>query len=552
MIKKTKLPFILLCALSFISFNNKAETPFFEEEELEYQPEGLDDIAPDLSASTRTIGPTEGIGIIALYGLQNFLTVPFYKYTQPPRRRPITDQPYLEFPDYTDANTIKIIPIIHANVEQKLVGQHSHLEWYVDLEQRFFVEILSGLVGPVDPLPKPPYEPAVENFPNIPEILSLFAPLKTQEWQLGFDFQFFRKFNDVNVFVQTPFIYQVNNYYLTAQERKNIEDYPYIKDFFGDGDYWDFVRDHLICDRIGWGDTQIFIETTIKETYKSHTNLGIELLIPTACTLKKGMLGTSFKVDAPYPPFNFLNDFLSPGIDLQSDIDKEFNQKLIIDNATNLGFKILDKLTTILLEQPLGMQHFVIGVFTRTQMIFTPWLDLTSKTGLSCSLPGNEQRFMRHTLDESIALAKAITQAGIDGITDEEAVALMEQFNTATLQHFFPLAYKTKVFPGLFFESYSQITYHGERWTFYGGSNTWWAFMKERFLTIDASPSELPKLDTNSAKKPQAYQTRLFIGADKNPYYDSSWTFGFRAGCSSLSWNIGPDASIAAFLRYEF
>ncbi len=550
MIKKTSLLLFLLCILSFISFNSKAESFFIEEDDIEYEPDDYADISQTSNVATRTIGPTEGIGIIALYNLQNFLKEPFYKYTHPPRRRPLTDQPYLQFPDYTHTNTINIIPIAHGSVEQHLVKQYSHLERYVDLEQRYFVEILSGLVGPVNPGPN--FQPAVEDFPNIPEILSLFAPLKTQEWQLGFDFQYFRNFDGIFVFAQVPFIYQVDNYYLTAQERENIENYPLIKDFFGDGDYWDFVKNHLICDRIGWADAQVFIEATVKETYKSRTNVGLELLIPIACTLKKGLLGTSFDVKAGYPPFNMLDDFLSPGIDLQSDINPTFNQQLIIDNATNLGFEILDRLTTILLEQPIGMQHFVIGVFTRTQMIFTPWLDLTSKTGLSCSLPGNENRFMRHNLDEALALVDAITKAGNDGVSDEKAAELMAAFNTATLQHFFPLSYKTKVFPGFFFESYSQLTYHGQNWTFYAGSNTWWAFMNERFLKIDIAPTELPKLDTTIAKKDPAYQTRIFFGADKNPYYDSPWTFGLRAGCSSLSWNIGPDLSIAGFLRYEF
>ncbi len=551
MIKKTSLPItLLLCTVIFATY--QTNTLWFDEEEIEYQPDNNIDLDQMLDNGTRTIDPIQGIGTIIYLHLEDYLRVPFYFYTQPPRRRALTDQAYLQFPDYTNMHTIKIVPIAEACIEQRMADDHSNLEYYVDLKQRFFVEILNNIVGPIDPT-EPGSQDEIANFPNIPEILSLIAPLKTQEYRLGFDFQYFKDFNDVSVFVQVPFFYQVDNYYLTAQERKNIENYPYIKDFFGEGgDYWEFVRNHFICDKIGWGDTQIFIERTINETYKSHTNIGLEVTIPTGFALKKGLIGTSFKDQEDYPSFNLLNDYLSPGIDLQMNPDHTYNQPLIIDNATNLSLAILDRLSKILLDQPIGMQHFIIGIFTRTQMIFTPRLDLTSKTGITCQLPGNETRYIRHSIKEAIAVANKIASFATEAIDDAQAVALIKAFDLATLQHFFPLPYKTKVFPGFFFESYSQLTYHGDRWTFYAGSNTWWAFMNERFLTIDASPLELAQLDTSIAKNINAYQSRLFIGADKNPYAQSPWTFGFRISGSSLSWNIGPNVSIAGLLRYEF
>jgi len=548
MIKKILLPLLLLTSFAFITIPTISRSEFIDEE-IEYEPDNLADIELSNNATRDPLDPITAVGIIALKNLQDFLRVPFYYSTQSPRRRPITDQPYLQFPDYTDMHTVKIVPIFHTNIEQKLTDDRSHLEYYVDLKQQFFVQLLSGLVGPVEELPNK--DEVVADYPNLPEILALFAPLKTQEWQLGFDFQYFKNFDCINVFVQLPFVYQVNNYYLTGAERKAIENYPYIQDFFGEGDYWDFVRNNLICDKIGFGDTQIFIESTIIETYKSYTNVGLDILIPTSFCLKKGLIGTSFDLYAPYPSFDIYNDYLYPGMQILEGTDTGYNQQLVIDSATNLGFEILDRLSTILLEQPIGMQHFVIGLFTRTQMIFTPKLDLTSKTEFSCYLPGTENRFIRYNLNSATALANQIA-TGEAPANDEQAYAILDAFDEATLQHFFPLCYKTVVFPGLFFESDSQLTYHGEHWTFYGGSNTWWAFMNERFLRIDAPPLVLDQLQINVAKKINSYQSRIFIGADKNPYTGSAWTFGFRVSGSSLSWNIGPDFSIAGFLRYEF
>lgn len=496
--------------------------------------------------------PVAGLALLSSLGLQDLLRTPLYLRTNPIMRVPLLDLPmFQEFILYskTPSMYMQVFPFYGQTYSEHFYKNQDHLNSYIALQDPALISAINNAEDLISVLTD---QPKI----NIPELLPLFHNLKAQERRTGFMNQFVKNFEGWSFLVRIPVYYQEHNLYLTPAEQQAVSNNPFFQQFAGE-DYMQFARQHLICDAIGLGDTRINIEFFIDEAATYQFGCGVRATLPTGCSFKKGIYGSAFPKDTPAPDLQ-LNEFFATDILSTGELTQEQGQQIF-----NYGEAILNRLSTLLLNQPMGNGHHVgLGIFTHSRMRFSSWISLGSLTQVEVQLPCGEQRFFY--LGSDLALYQSFNWS-------DPMVQVEEKFNYLNKQlqkKFFPPLYSCIVFPGVTFQNTTALLFEGEVWNKIAGTDLW-IHSKEYISHVKVPHEYAALLDINKSRMGAGYQTKLWGSIERNPKKESywirnnddsrtrlieisTWTLGLRGEIASNSYTVGGDWGISFYAKNEF
>jgi|GEM_PF-3501265 len=473
----------------------------------------------------------------ALINAQVILQNPLYYRSNPPIRRNVIDFPM--FQQFTERG--KVVkkfapkPFFIQTFKEYFYDTRSNINYYIDMLQ-------NELNAQIDLLTQ------IEDidFPNIdlPNVLGLFENIFLEQRRVGMMFEYEHSTERWVLSFRFPFLYDEHNLNMSPEDRAAVQSNP----FFSDTEQNEllFAQQHLITDRIGFGDTRINLEYLIVESRKQIFSAGVRATIPTAFAIKKGLYGTTFDVYAPAPNFDLYTDLLLPGLSTPPDQ----NLPLVFQNIQTLGNSIMDRLSTILLESPSGNNHhFGLGIFSHNTMLFTRRLSLSGIASLEIVFPANEQRFFITYTPQAVFNAFDWDDTSPStGQLPQKLAFLNQQF----IDKFFPTGYNVLVFPGIIIQSTSKLTYEGKHLDFTVGTDLWWR-TPEHFLKIDAPPGiQPPLINPDTAKTSFGYQSMFWFSIDKKVKPGSPWRLGLRAQATSNSFGVGQDWGACILIQKQF
>jgi hypothetical protein len=534
----------------------------FPEDEWDINEAFLDDFGLEIAnmehIPTRALASDDIIGVLTQIKAHSLLKKPFYFYTQPLRRREIVDEVSLNFPRYHLNRNLIVIPFYNQMSQAQFRRDRTGIKNYIDMQQTDLVNTINEFAEDADNFDDGTEEDLTLTNIDIPDLLNLFTNIKVQERRLGVMFQYTKDLESgLHLSLHAPLLYQEYNYSLTNEEISAIENSDFFKNL-PQGDYWDFATKHLLSDKLGIGDIRISLEQTIKETDAYRLNVGIDLSVPSNFAIKKGVVGAHFDKKKKTPTFNINDDFIELNkLHTQTPGDTSSKDQLL-KNAEALALGFLDRLGSVLLEHPLGnYRHAGFGPFTRSTMIFSPTVELTSKLRVNLLIPAKERRFIKTKIDPQELDNLHNKYLDADGATDPEVgddasrTADINRYEAIFLTKFFPESYDVTVMPGLEISSSSQLTYERPKWTISIGGEMWY-HTKESFLKVHTDSTTLSKLEIKTAKKEYAYQSKTWVGIDKKKKENSNWQYGIRGSVSGINDGIGDDFTLTFHCIREF
>lgn len=471
--------------------------------------------------------------VAALTGIvdaQDILQDGFYYRSNPIARRNIIDvsifQQFNFFSQHQEEH-YTWTPFYTQTYKEYYYQQHETIDKYINIKQETLVDRIDRL--------------QLTSI-NLPEVFSLFSKIKLQERNAGFMFNFLQTTDFYAFSFRIPFYWVEHNFYLNKQEQDAINNHPVFAEF--EGDFFEYAQQHLISDALALGDTKLQIEFLAKKTYKYELSIGGKATLPTRVRIKKGLLGNYFNINAPQYNFDLYNDLLKIPADLTAPTSAE--TALLTHNTTALTDALIDRLSTLLLEQGNeNNHHFSIGLFAHSLMKFNTQFSLASLLSLEAVLPSSEKRF--YIIKNNPAAFAAFNWDDTTVQVDEKITFLNQQFK----EKFFPPAYTTRVFPGFVFQSTSALTHHCTNWDFTLGGD-FWLQTKEHIRVNQKLPSDISGLlQTETAQRDRAYQSGIWIAAEKHPC-NNGWQWGIKAGTTTLSSGVGKDISFALTLKNDF
>lgn len=508
-----------------------------------------DSLPTDLSTDviTRSNSSSTTVSFLQQLGMQNILRNPLYLRTSPIMRMPLLDLPMFQvFVKFEPVQQFELYPFYSQTYSEHFYKNHDTINKYLAFQDPVFLVALDAaekqFSGPDASI-------------DVPGLISLFHGLKVQERRTGFMGQYIRGFEDWAILVRMPLYYQEHNLYLTPAEQAAINENPFFKQFTGD-DYMEFARQHLIADAFGIGDMRINIECFTHESDIYQWGGGLRFTIPTGCAFKKGLFGSSFPNNAPSPYFDFDADFFeiifSQGVNDQ-----------VMQNLANYGESILDRLSTILLNESMGnIHHFGLGVTSHGTMIFSSWISLGSLTQVEILTPGKEDRFFYLNPD---------TQS-YNSFDWSDPTAQVNQkldyFNDQLQRKFFPPMYRCTVFPGFILQNTTALTFEFPTWTGIIGSDLWFQ-TPEDISDVDVPLEYAPYLNIQKSSMGGGYQAKIWGSIERNPVKESywvrnkdetrthltkltSWTIGLRGEAATNSYTVGGDWGFSFYIKNDF
>ena len=462
------------------------------------------------------------------------LKTPFYFFTQPIHKRQILDQDFLQLHNDLPADVsheLTIVPFFIQTHKVCYTENKTGIESYVDIHQQ-------GLIQTLDDLQ---FTQTV-----LPDFLALFAQLKLQERKVGAVISYQGLIDKTwQWHIQLPVVYQEYNYYLSGSERAAL------KDFFtsnqkiaiaapateGSGSggakgIIKFICDHLISDKIGLSDIKIVFKKKLKETDWHWLSCGAHLIIPVAFPIKQGLIGTRFNTSKKRPNFDLHADL----VDLYA--DGYFEQ--LKTNVLNLGIEMLDRISTILLEQQLGnRRHFALGLSTEIQQKIDHNKFFYTRVETELLMPMVEKRFIKKNLD-TVALNAA---AQDNPATQQQARADVDVLSLTFLDKMFPERYPLLVFPGIKMQATTAFSIDGKRWKSSLGFNFWVQASEHLYPSDLLADATLYNLD--AAKKRSAFMQNLFIACERINLKNSNWHLKMHASTTLYSYGIGKELALS-------
>ncbi len=532
-----------LFILVFTSINIYAEeweNVFDQLGEEPYLLEAAEDQSLDFSTTRAVISKDDAVAnLTTLVDAQKVLQNPLYYRSNPPLRRNIIDNPiFQQFVEQgLHGQNFSFKPFATQTFKEYFYDTRSNINYYIDMNQNDANNALNDLLTKIEDVD---FEGV-----NLSNVLGLFNTIYLEERRAGAMFEYVKSTDTWTLSGRIPFLYAEHNLNMPEEDQlivqKNL--------FFSDTgfDEVDFAREHLISDQVGFGDLRLNFEHLFIDTHKQVFSAGVRATIPTAFAVKKGLYGTNFNVYAPAPAFDLYTDLLLPGMSTPPDQ----NIPLVQENIQKLGNAIMDRLSTILVQTPLGNNHHLgIGVFTHNKMIFSEKFSLSGLLSAEMLLPANEQRFfITYT---PVTAFNAFDWDDTNPATGQLS-AKLDFLNQQFIAKFFPTRYNVSVFPGFIIQSTSAFTYTGRRLDITAGTDLWW-HTDERFLTIDA-PAEIKNqqiIKKSMAKMGYGYQSMLWFSLEKKFKPGSSWKFGLRGEVTANSFGVGEEWGACLLIQKFF
>lgn len=482
-----------------------------------------------------------------------------YLRTNPFNQRDLVDLPIFFSPRIPDHHWAVGTHIFWNETERGFFSKHSSaLCSYLAIQSP---DLLAELSKKTDESGEPLAGSLLANFKIDPlDILPLFANMTIQQRRTGLMIHADAVFNRCELSFMIPFYYLERNFFLTDCEAEAVEE---ALGKASEDEKYDFARKHLVSDKLGFGDSRLYLDGQIAQTEHLIMRLGLQLTLPTAFALVKHLYGRNFHPHSQRPVLD-----VGHLIDLGNGNTQSVAEASAIGERFFLG--VLDSLATTLIETELGNnRHVGIGLFARPythlqRFIHRPWAEnfaLRSKWAFEYLLPAPETRFFidqnnRASFDNlGLNQPPATIKAHImsDPVYAQNVVNFLQG---RLVDQLYPFPFRARVFPGFIINITPSLLYQGKRWAFDVGYDFYLA-TKEKLhdiqvcKTYDGRPFTI---DVCKATKPMAYQSKavgqLLYRTLRGPYFE--WVFSFNADYTFSSSGIGKDFSVSFNFEANF
>lgn len=403
---------------------------------------------------------------------------------------------------------------------------------------------------------------------NIPEVLPLFKNMQLQQREFGGMFSL--QYNGERCIwtLTLPVLYLENNWFLTEKEQEAIQN----STLFNGGDtprpsltpsldFSTFTEDHLINDKAGIGDlrTEIWYDLCPHHEHCSAF-VGGQVTFPTARALLSGIAGAPDSVFCTkiIPYFDIQTMFNLYSASLSGDQNAAVALSTMVASS---GIAALDRLSTILLNNPLGTQHASVGPVFRADAYSKYHSFGIQVTGdIAYYIPQHELRFFK-----TIKNPQAFDRDYNDSAQAQANLNFLMQQATDTL---YPTAVCIKVHPGWTINLTGAFRFLRPDFELTFGYNLW-AKTKEHFSPIEDSygicdpfAALYPEprynvqkvLDITAGQSAHALQGKLFasVTATITPGHSYNIRTGLRADATIHNYNLGADYTVAVDFILDF
>lgn len=412
---------------------------------------------------------------------------------------------------------------------------------YLAITQNSFLTKLANVIQQLDAL--------IPNLDINPLLIAdLFKKFTVQERRFGALFSAAYTVENpqpIVLGINVPLAYHERNHFITEHEVERIENELGSPE--GEpGEQHAFEDAHFISDRLGIGDTRLTIDTVLHKSPYLQAVGGLFCTVPTAITFATGVIrGRAFHPVQPRPLFD---------LSLLLDDDARENGTLHTQLEKFL-LAALDNINSILLNTRLGNGgHFGLGaaLYLKSPLyliVNRPWAQnfkLKSRYSFEYLFPADETRYF--------IMCSDLHDFDNRDFNDETQTANNFDFLTQTLTNrLFPFSFPTRVSPSPIMRSTSQLEYSNGRFTWVFGSDTWIQPQERLRLSPVCSSTVTHPLNEHIAKKPFAYQGRLFTSLAYNYIGQNSiWTGNLFIDQAISGKGIGYDFTIAVGIYGTF
>lgn len=447
------------------------EIPFKQSTEQEFfdfigEPAFFDSIEYDLfeadiSSQLRKVDPDVIVPIlISQADILQILQENLYLHTNELNKRPLLDRPMFE-----DFVRIYLCDCCFAGGQifasmmsrGNFTKMSTNLDSYLALQEPSLISKLENVVAKLKPL----FANPADNI-DITKLLGLFRNMTVQERSAGIMLFGGRYWDKNRLMVQVPFYYLERNFSLTDEERVLVEAE------FGKMDpeaQEEFQHDHLISDKLGFGDLRIQFDTCIGEQPYSFLYGGLFTTLPTAFALINGLKGSTFPKPCSYPTFSFTELF-----DLALD-PTPANQQKAFDIIGDFLLGAVDRLAANLLDTPLGNGgHVGIGAYLTLDIPFSRWIDepwaqnavFENRITLEYLFPKKEKRFFINKINPQDFNPSNFINP-LDPVIDPvKAAADLAFLESHFVQRLYLRAFSVTIYPRPIFRYITKVSYLGE------------------------------------------------------------------------------------------
>lgn len=421
--------------------------------------------------------------------------------------------------------TLAMLPFYNQTSKMFFTKDSPYISSYTNLTNPELIKDLSAIVT---------------DLLNIPvgEILPLFSHIKLQERRAGLFLRAGSNYGPWTFQVSWPFMYLERNFFLNNAERERLEESEFLSNLStgtNKAEAEAFIRPHLVADKLGFGDMRLHALYTPYKSSSDRFTLGGFVTLPTAFSVKEGILGNSFCKRGGPPPLPLL-ELLAIGFDCE---DKKSTEIASFNQAIAFAFGILDRLTANVAETSLGNNgHVTIGPLLEYAHKFNDCLAITTQANVQYVTPGNEIRSFIPKISP-----KAFDR---DFNNPAKAVENLEFIKDVIIARTFLTPLKVKVQPGAIAQVNSYVTYAFDWLTASLGYDFWYQ-AQEKFKSIEHPH---PSILISPAMNPAGMQHKLFgslLGSLEHGE-DGLLQLGLRWDYTFASQGMGRDFTLAANL----
>jgi hypothetical protein len=294
----------------------------------------------------------------------------------------------------------------------------------------------------------------------------------------------------------------------------------------------------LVNDRVGLGDMRAKLLFNVANNCYMNAWLGIQATLPTAVDFKVGIFGSRFKTNSSAPSFelkSFVNLFLCDMLEK------------IVEMGTQFGFEALRRLSTILINIPLGNdKHLGIGPYFEAKSFIDPYWSMRTSLRFDQFLPKRHKRFF--------LAAKNPQDFDID-LTDEEQADQNLAFIDKQINNtVFPFPVCVDVFPGHVIQVNHAFLFDTPCWHIGVGLDFWYKSKEVLGLQTGNEIGAFPK-NVFKASQPHTYQGKIFseIGYHGiTRYRNICWQALIAADVTVFSKDIGKDFTLGVRIGIDF
>lgn len=497
--------------------------------------------------------PEQIIQLLISLGAVDILKESLYCQTNGLNERSLLDEPLFEPKQccYQDNWTIGGDFFWNQVNASHLLPHRTAIKYYLNLFGPTFIGRLESSAGTLLPL-----FASGENTLDIARLLSLFENMSVQERRIGFMFEAMKRWDWLELRLMIPLYYNERNYFFSNQEQENAREF--LATQFGGTDAQaeaEFQKNHLISDSVGFGDTRIEFNGEWINRNGFTLKAGIFGTIPTAFSVKRGIVGSHYSKLCQYPVFDFDSLFsIVDQIQMQGGVATQEQQEMAFLFIRNIALGSLDQLSANLLDVQMGNgRHFGFGPYMRLHTPFSclfngAWAEHLSLNGrYSIEYQINHKEKVFYKIDPN--LADFENRDFTDTAQASENLTFLEN---EFIRRLYTIALPTQVRPGFIFRWTSSLCYDG---CYIDGrlGNDVYIRTKPAFSNICTSPDLLSQINIPAAELFLAYQWKItggFTGKVERP--DHVWYISVNGDYTVSSSGLGRDFTLTFGLEANF